>query len=138
MTKSSDKKTLNLASTTDPVEKAKARLAKAKLALMKVEKSISASNRKLRDTAIFTIGGAFVAFHTSERLEDRRIAEAIWSKLMHANSQLLKDDRRLQALEVVFNLMTPQNSTELKRKSSTATNTVSASDQADEGNSNVV
>jgi hypothetical protein len=138
MTKSINKSPLNLASTTDPVEKARARLAKAKLALLKVEMSISASNRKLRDTAIYTIGGAFVAFHTSERPEDRRIAEAIWSKLMHANSQLLKDDRRLQALDLVFNLRTPQTFEELKLHSSKPLTNVSSGSLVGEGDPNVV
>jgi hypothetical protein len=74
------KKAMSLSSISDPIERAKARLAKAKIELSRIERSRSAVRKKVRDTAIFTIGGAFITVH----------------------------DRRREALQVVFGLMVPR------------------------------
>jgi hypothetical protein len=101
-------KVVSLSSISDPIEKAKARLAKAKIELSRIERSRSAVRKKVRDTAIFTIGGAFITFHESDDPDDRRIAEVIWDQLKMADTRLLDDDRRREALQVVFGLMVPR------------------------------
>jgi hypothetical protein len=90
----------------DKIERAKARLNKARADLAKVQRLDRQNVRKERDTALFTLGACFAAFYESDDPEYRSIAAVMWEKFAMVAPSIVNDARRAALLNV-FDLSVP-------------------------------
>lgn len=87
------------------VEAIKARIERDKKELSKARREMRKQERKVRDTAIYTVGGCFEAMMLNPDMKETALN--IWNTYFAKVAPTLYSDRRRQALEDTFDLELP-------------------------------